>query len=760
MAVGDVMRQRLGHRTGARRRGGVTAEDAEAAYRGAMRMGGLRVVGPDGRPARDAASVDAAVRAVARPRRRVFGRARGHALHGETSRVAVRRVGSAQTADWGASHRSARGVVLRDGRALFAVRSSVGDVRGVRAEGRAGADAGGAHPESDVRTSNLLARGAKLRRGARGAGRARGALPDVDSVFAHVRTRAPGVRSATLESPAARGGRRRVRHRAHDSRSVPVLGHATGARASQRRGRGERGVFPPESGGGGAWRTAPRRGGCESCATRRDESEGRGRGPWRWDGVSRTNSSRCWTGAEWMSRGSPTGADRTRTEAREGSKGSRRRSARGHAETRNAGVHDTKGETFLRRRGKREEGRLLPDRGVEALVGHDRRADRRRVIQDETMHAWRAPRLASARKWRLVSGIEALRFSRVVDRSTARVVFVRGGAFRPRRVRRRARADNDARGEALARVVSRAERSSRSLRAGVGRPLHLRVETSGWYASLGRVRRLARTPRRLRHVEGASPGPHARGRKSRASPRYRRRVSSSRSAVRPSPARALARRRRGPRGVARPAITRSFIWIVLPLFLLCHACFCGCDTANDDRVVSRTFAQEPQRRRRRRDRRRHDRPDDPRRRADADDDEDDYDPEYAFEAGRRRQPRAPPIDDVDDDGGVPPADLFAVAALPRRVAPFPAAAAVVDDARGGRDFATDTCAICCEDVEGGQTLCALPCGHAFHDESARVRVARDSRELSDVSSVRAERRAGRGGEVRRAGRTSGRGEGG
>ena len=66
MAVGDVMRQRLGHRTGARRRGGVTAEDAEAAYRGAMRMGGLRVVGPDGRPARDAASVDAAVRAVAR----------------------------------------------------------------------------------------------------------------------------------------------------------------------------------------------------------------------------------------------------------------------------------------------------------------------------------------------------------------------------------------------------------------------------------------------------------------------------------------------------------------------------------------------------------------------------------------------------------------------------------------------------------------------------------------------------------------------
>ena len=66
MAVGDVMRQRLGHRTGARRRGGVTTEDAEAAYRGAMRMGGLRVVGPDGRPARDAASVDAAVRAVAR----------------------------------------------------------------------------------------------------------------------------------------------------------------------------------------------------------------------------------------------------------------------------------------------------------------------------------------------------------------------------------------------------------------------------------------------------------------------------------------------------------------------------------------------------------------------------------------------------------------------------------------------------------------------------------------------------------------------
>lgn len=66
MAVGDVMRQRLGHRTGARRQGGVTTEDAEAAYRGAMRMGGLRVVGPDGRPARDAASVDAAVRAVAR----------------------------------------------------------------------------------------------------------------------------------------------------------------------------------------------------------------------------------------------------------------------------------------------------------------------------------------------------------------------------------------------------------------------------------------------------------------------------------------------------------------------------------------------------------------------------------------------------------------------------------------------------------------------------------------------------------------------
>ena len=66
MAVGDVMRQRLGHRTGARRRGGVTAEDAEAAYRGAMNMGGLRVVGPDGHPARDAASVDAAVRAVAR----------------------------------------------------------------------------------------------------------------------------------------------------------------------------------------------------------------------------------------------------------------------------------------------------------------------------------------------------------------------------------------------------------------------------------------------------------------------------------------------------------------------------------------------------------------------------------------------------------------------------------------------------------------------------------------------------------------------
>jgi activator-of-BECN1-regulated-autophagy protein 1 len=71
MAVGDVMRQRLGHRTGARRGGGVAAEEAEAAYRGAMaaaapRMGGLRVVGPDGHPARDAASVDAAVRAIAR----------------------------------------------------------------------------------------------------------------------------------------------------------------------------------------------------------------------------------------------------------------------------------------------------------------------------------------------------------------------------------------------------------------------------------------------------------------------------------------------------------------------------------------------------------------------------------------------------------------------------------------------------------------------------------------------------------------------
>ena len=71
MAVGDVMRQRLGHRTGTRRAGGVAAEEAEAAYRGAMaaaapRMGGLRVVGPDGHPARDAASVDAAVRAIAR----------------------------------------------------------------------------------------------------------------------------------------------------------------------------------------------------------------------------------------------------------------------------------------------------------------------------------------------------------------------------------------------------------------------------------------------------------------------------------------------------------------------------------------------------------------------------------------------------------------------------------------------------------------------------------------------------------------------
>ena len=339
-------------------------------------------------------------------------------------------------------------------------------------------------------------------------------------------------------------------------------------------------------------------------------------------------------------------------------------------------------------------------------------------------------------------------------------MFVRGGAFPPRRVRRRARADNDARGEALARVVSRAERSSRSLRAGVGRPLHLRVETSGWYASLGRVRRLARTPRRLRPVEGASPGPHARGRGSRASPRYRRRVSSSRSAVGPSPARALAGDvAADPAESLSPAITRSFIWIVLPLFLLCHACFCGCDTANDDRVVSRTFAQGPQRRRRRRDRRRRDRPDDPRRRADADDDEDDYDPEYAFEADRRRQPRAPPIDDVDDDGGIPPADLFAVAALPRRVAPFPAAAAVVDDARGGRDTRDGYLRDMLRGRRGGSDSMRATL-RARVPRRVRVRVARDSRELSYVSSVGAERRAGRGGEVRRAGRTSGRGEGG
>ena len=176
-----------------------------------------------------------------------------------------------------------------------------------------------------------------------------------------------------------------------------------------------------------------------------------------------------------------------------------------------------------------------------------------------------------------------------------------------------------------------------------------------------------------------------------------------------------------------PAVTRSFIWIVLPLFLLCHACFCGCDTANEDRVFSRTLARGPQRRRRRRDRRRRNRPDAPWRRAEAaaDDDaatpdDDVYDLEYALEPRRRRQPRARPDDDVGGDGGVPPASHSAVAALPRRVAPFPPAAAADADARGGRDSAADTCAICCENVEGGQTLCALPCEHAFHDECARA----------------------------------------
>jgi hypothetical protein len=171
-----------------------------------------------------------------------------------------------------------------------------------------------------------------------------------------------------------------------------------------------------------------------------------------------------------------------------------------------------------------------------------------------------------------------------------------------------------------------------------------------------------------------------------------------------------------------PAVTRLFIWIVLPLFLLCHACFCGCDTANEDHVFSRTLARGSQRRRRRRDRRRRNRPDAPWRRAEAAaaaaDDDDVYDLEYAFEARRRRQPRARPNDDVDGDSVVPPAARSAVAALPRRVAPSPPAA--VDDARGGRDSAADTCAICCENVEGGQTLCALPCGHAFHDECARA----------------------------------------
>lgn len=163
-------------------------------------------------------------------------------------------------------------------------------------------------------------------------------------------------------------------------------------------------------------------------------------------------------------------------------------------------------------------------------------------------NTWRAPRLGVCGE--TASGNRSVT---IFARSGRRVCSRR--SFPPRRVRRRARVDNDARGEALARVVSRAERRPSSRRARFGRPVHLRVETRrGTYASPGRVCQLslARTPRRLRPVEGAPPGPRARGRGSPASSRYRRSAASSPSFVGPSPARAVARRHRGPRGGALP----------------------------------------------------------------------------------------------------------------------------------------------------------------------------------------------------------------
>ena len=745
MAVGDVMRQRLGHRTGARRRGGVTAEDAEAAYRGAMNMGGLRVVGPDGHPARDAASVDAAVRA-GRSRRRVFGRARGHALHGETSRVAVRRVGSAQTADWGASHRSARGVVLRDGRALFAVRSSSGGVRGVRAGDARRRRRWEPIPNLvyELRIYSLEERNFGEVLAAR-AVRAAHCLTSIQfsPTSEHVLL-AYGRRHSSLLLLVADGGACVTVHtilevyRCSDMRLVRALPSA----------EDEVNVacFHPSP---GAWRTAPRRGGCESCGTtRRDGKRRARRGPWRWDGVSRTNSSRCWTGVEWMSRGYPTGADRTRTEAREG------RMALPAYKRRRGTRSNTKVKRFFDDAGNARRGDS-PDRGVEALVGHDRRADRRRVIHDsrEARAATRRPRESGV----CVSGIEALRFLRGRQIDDARVVFVRGGAFPPRRVRRRARADNDARGEALAGSY-RARRGALgvcALASGVPSTSASRrrggMPRSGAFAD-SRAHRDDFDPSRA-----LLPDPTPEGGDLERLPDI---ADASHPPGAPSdrlPARALARRRRGPASRS-PAITRSFIWIVLLSFSLCHACFCGCDTANDDRVVSRTFAQGPQRRRRRRDRRRRDRPDDPRRRADADDDEDDYDPEYAFEADRRRQPRAPPIDDVDDDGGIPPADLFAVAALPRRVAPFPAAAAVVDDAAGRSETSRRIPARYVARTSRGVRLYARYPAGTRSTTSARARGSRFAGVVLRVERrCRASSRAGRGSPPSRENERAGRG---
>ena len=135
-------------------------------------------------------------------------------------------------------------------------------------------------------------------------------------------------------------------------------------------------------------------------------------------------------------------------------------------------------------------------------------------------NTWRAPRLGVCGE--IAGSLASGNRSVTIFEFRARRVCSRR-SFPPRRVRRRARVDNDARGEALARVVSRAERRSSSRRAPSGVPFSTSAsETVGVKLCLDRARlpalarahtattstrrgRSPRTPRPRERISSVSP---------------------------------------------------------------------------------------------------------------------------------------------------------------------------------------------------------------------------------------------------------------